>query len=112
MERRGGLFYFQEEPNLKPKDVANKIGCTSEKVSEWAKDLERYGIMKFSRTPFGSFMFKESEIKILKEYGDLKTVIGNPRDAIDIFKETDVVPEKKEDMEWSVKLNNAIWRRH
>lgn len=106
------MFYFEENANIKPKIIAKQLNTTSEKVSEWANDLERYGIIHFSKTPFGSFIFKESEIKILREYGIIKMAIGNPRDAIDILKETKFIPVEKEDMSWSKNLKFAIWRRH
>lgn len=105
------MYYYQELANKKPKEVAQHLNTTSEKISEWAKDLERYGILKFTKTAFGSFLFKDSEIKVIREYGMLKNAIGNPKDAIEILKETDVMPKKVEDMSWTKNLNSAIWRR-
>lgn len=106
------MFYYEEKANKKPKEIAQHLNTTSEKISEWAKDLERYGIMKFSKTAYGSLIFKESEIKVLREYGLIKMAIGNPRDAIEILKQTDVLPEEKDDMSWTKGLKFAIWRRH
>lgn len=106
------MFYYEEKADKKPKEIADHLNTTSEKISEWAKDLERYGIIKFSRTAYGSFLFKESDIKVLREYGIIKNVIGNPRDAIDIFKETEFMPKNEEDMSWTKDLKFAIWRRH
>lgn len=106
------MFFFEEDADKKPKDIAQHLNTTSEKISEWARDLENYGILKFSRTAYGMLLFKESEIKILREYGLLKTALGNPKDAIDIIRDSDFSPIEKEDMSWAKKLNNAIWRRH
>ncbi|MGF7534875.1 hypothetical protein AAGG74_14490 [Bacillus mexicanus] len=106
------MFFFEEKADKKPKEIAEYLNTTSEKVSEWAKDLERYGILKFTKTAYGALLFKESEIKILREYGMLKTALGNPKDAIDIIKESEIIPKDTEDMSWTKKLNNAIWRRH
>lgn len=106
------MFYYEEKATKKPKDVAKDLNVASEKVSEWAKDLERYNVIRFHRTPFGSLLFKESEIKIIKEYGLIKSAMGYPKEAIDVFRETNLIPEKDEDMSWAKKLNYAIWRRH
>jgi len=106
------MFYYEEKANKKPGDIAKHLDTTSEKISEWAKDLERYGVIKFSRSGYGSLLFKESDIKVLREYGFLKNALGNPKDAIDILKETNVMPKEKEDMSWTKDLKFAIWRRH
>lgn len=106
------FFYFDEKADKKPKDVAMAIGVTPDKISEWAKDLERYGVMKFAKTTYGSLLFKESEIKILKEYGFTKIALGNPRDAIEVIRQSSFIPEDKEDLTWAKDLKFAIWRRH
>ena len=106
------FFHFDEQADKKPKDVASIIGAPPEKISEWADDLERYGVMKFSKTPYGSFLFKESEIKILKEYGYTKLALGRPSDAIEVIKHSSFVPKEKEDLSWARDLKFAIWRRH
>lgn len=112
MEGGDKMFYYEEKANKKPKEIAKHLDTTSEKISEWAKDLERYGVIKFTRSGYGSLLFKESDIKVLREYGLLKSALGNPKDAIDILKETDVMPKEKEDMSWTKDLKFAIWRRH
>jgi len=106
------MFYYEEKADKKPGDIAKDLNTTSEKISEWAKDLERYGVIKFSRSGYGSLMFKESDIKVLREYGLLKSALGNPKDAIEILKETDVMPTEQEDMSWTKELKFAILRRH
>jgi hypothetical protein len=107
------MFYYEEKATKKPKDVALILNTTSDKVSEWAKDLENYGIIKFSRTPFGSLLFKESEIKLIREYGVLKNTFGNPKDAMDIIKKSSNIPNNEDDdMSWTKDLNDVIWRRH
>lgn len=106
------MFYFEEKANMKPKAVAQQLSTSSEQISQWARDLERYGIIKFSRTGFGSFLFKDSDIKILREYGLIKMAMGNPKDSIDILKETKVFPVENEDLSWTKDLKFAIWRRH
>lgn len=106
------FFYFDEKADKKPKHVASIIGVTPEKISEWANDLERYGVFKFTKTPYGSFLFKESEIKILKEYGYTKLALGNPRDAVEVIKQAPFISKEKEDLAWAKNLKFAIWRRH
>lgn len=106
------FFYFDEKADKKPKDVAATIGVSPDKISEWANDLERYGVLKFSKTPYGSLLFKESEIKLLREYGFTKIALGTPRDAIEVIKQSSFIPKEKEDLSWAKELKFAIWRRH
>jgi len=53
---------------IKPKDMADLIGVKPSQVTNLAKDIENANLYRFSKTPFGSFLFYEHEAELLKEY--------------------------------------------
>jgi len=67
---------------LKPKDMATHLNTPPDKISILAKDIETANIYSFEKTALGSFLFKEKDIEILKEYRDLTYFFQKKKEAL------------------------------
>lgn len=70
---------------LKPKDVAKTLNTPPDKVSAFAQDIEEARLYTFHRTPLGSYLFQEQDIRILKEYQDLLVFFQRKKEALQIL---------------------------
>lgn len=94
---------------LKPKDVANKIGITPSKVSVLAQEIEASQLYSFTKTPLGSFLFFEKDIELLKEYSYIRVFFREKNERFQMLKhkieELSLIEEEKPD--WMKHLKNA-----
>lgn len=71
---------------LKPKDVALLLQIKPYQVTALAKDIEHAGLYRFKKTPIGSFLFKEEEIELLKEYYQTYYFFRKKKVALDMLR--------------------------
>ena len=108
------MIYFERERNYKKiKEIAIEESIDKQKLYESVRDMENYHLLKFKKTPFGSYLVEDSQIDYLKEYSLLKSVSLSPRQAAEIIREKiqkEISENNNEDMEWAKGLNFAVWR--
>lgn len=109
------MIYFPKvDKYIKISEISRDSGINQQKLYESIRDMENYNLIKFKRTPLGSYLVEEEEVYFLLEFTYMKNIIKSPRETASIVKGL-IENKKKEnneiDMEWAKGLQNAIWRR-
>lgn len=95
---------------LKPKDVAKTLNAPPDKVSVFAQDIEQARLHTFHRTPLGSYLFEEKDLRILKEYHDLMFFFQRKKEALEMLHQemAELSDEQEETtLAWTRHLHNA-----
>ena len=93
--------------NLKPKDMAKRIGVAPDRVSAYAKEIEKTRRYTFKKTPMGSFLFVHEDEKILREYVQLLQFFEKKSAVIEmIHYKLDQIQEQSTEPVWFKRLKN------
>ena len=105
------MIYFERKKNYKKiKHISEETNIERQHLYECVRDMENYNLMRFKKTPFGSYLIEEEEIELVKEYSYLKQVLDSPKQAAQIIKDKQREEKESMDMEWAKGLNFAVWR--
>jgi hypothetical protein len=105
------MIYFERKKIYKKiKHISEETEIERQHLYECVRDMENYNLMRFKKTPFGSYLIEEEEIEILKEFSYLKKILCSPKQAAEIIKVKQSAEVEEMNMEWAKGLNFAVWR--
>ena len=84
--KRDALKYIEEHPDMKIKDVADRLGIPVGTLYDWNKKRSRYDILGEDAPPSGPLTEEEKEIRRLqRENRDLEDALAILKKAIGIL---------------------------
>ena len=84
--KRDALKYIEEHPDMKIKDVADRLGIPVGTLYDWNKKRSRYDILGEDAPPSGPLTEEEKEIRRLqRENRDLEDALEILKKAIGIL---------------------------
>ena len=84
--KRDALKYIEEHPDMKIKDVADRLGIPVGTLYDWNKKRSRYDILVEDAPPSGPLTEEEKEIRRLqRENRDLEDALAILKKAIGIL---------------------------
>lgn len=84
--KRDALKYIEEHPEMKMKDVADRLGIPLGTLYDWNKKRSRYDILGEEAPPSGPLTEEEKEIRRLqRENRDLEDALTILKKAIGIL---------------------------
>ena len=86
--KRDALKYIEEHPDMKIKDVADRLGIPVGTLYDWNKKRSRYDILGEDAPPSGPLTEEEKEIRRLqRENRDLEDALAILKKAIGILRD-------------------------